>query len=100
MPAFTVLSNLAKRQQDSFVTFDPQNAEHMAAYVMLTNSSAQRGQHPKLRFHLEHPYLDVISMMNAKIGRAYIKTAFKTDAALMSMVGEIIEAPTEVKYIA
>ncbi len=51
-------------------TFDPRNKEHIQAFVMLT----QRGrQHPTLRFILEHPYLDVRSMMYDKVGRAYVQ---------------------------
>lgn len=49
-------------------TFDPKNAEHVGAFVMLTQ---QGKQHPDLRFVLEHPYLDVRAMMYDKIGRAY-----------------------------
>lgn len=51
-------------------TFDPQNPEHVEAFVMITQ---QGRQHPTLRFTLEHPFLDVRSMMYDKIGRAYVQ---------------------------
>jgi hypothetical protein len=50
-------------------TFDPRNPEHIEAFVMITQ---QGRQHPSLRFTLEHPFLDVRSMMFDKIGRAYV----------------------------
>lgn len=50
------------------VEFDPKNPEHIAAYLALTEHGRQ---HPKLRFRLTKPFLDVRSMMHRRIGEAY-----------------------------
>lgn len=57
--------------------FDPHNKQHIEAFVMLTQ---QGRQHPSLRFTLEHPYLDVRSMMYDKVARAYV-TQFNEQVA-------------------
>lgn len=58
--------------------FDPHNERHIEAFVMLT----QKGrQHPSLRFVLEHPYLDVRSMMYDKVARAYVEQFNREQAA-------------------
>lgn len=61
-----ILTPIHQRSQ-SYVQFDPMNAEHMRAYVMLSNGR----QHPSLRFELEFPYQDVYAMMHVKIGKAH-----------------------------
>lgn len=96
--ASRVLGKFVAKQMEGTVVFDPTNPEHMGAYLMLTNNFS-RGQHPTLRFHLEYPYLNVVAMMQDKIARAYVKTQFRHDAGLMSMMGEPMVPGLEVKYI-
>lgn len=43
--------------------FDPMNASHCTAYLELLKGN----QTPGLRFKLEHPYLDVVTMMSRKM---------------------------------
>lgn len=92
-----VLGQFTVKQMQGLTRFDPQNPEHMTAYLMLTNNQS-RGQHPTLRFVLEHPYLNVVAMMQDKIARAYVMSQFRNDSVLMTMIGEPI-AGLEVKYI-
>lgn len=48
--------------------FDVNNPEHVKAFHMLQFGGRQ---HPNLRFHVEHPHLDVRTMMMEKVCRAY-----------------------------
>lgn len=64
--------------QKAYVDFDVTNAKHLEAYAALSLGNVdERGnihvkQHPTLRFHLEAPFVDVPSMMNHKVGHAYL----------------------------
>lgn len=60
--------------------FDPANVEHMKAFDLLVNHGRQ---HPTLRFRLEQPYLDIRSMMQAAVCKAYI-TMFTSAASTRS----------------
>lgn len=60
----------------------------MEAYLMLTRPDGNRKQHPTLRFQLEQPYLDVVSMMHGKIAHAYVEARFQYDRTLMEMIGK------------
>lgn len=81
MKPSTILPQVTVRLRTE--TFDPKNAEHIKAFVMLTQ---QGKQHPQLRFVLEHPYLDVRSMMYDKIGRAYVEQFNKSIEAFRHTV--------------
>ncbi len=48
------------------VLFDPKNAEHRRAYVLLKFKGKQ---HPYLRFKLIPPYSSLVSMMEAELAR-------------------------------
>jgi len=67
------------RVQKRFVDFDVTNPEHLEAFRMLSLGSIDEkgnihtSQHPTLRFHLEGPFVDIPSMMNYRIGQAYLK---------------------------
>jgi hypothetical protein len=50
------------------VKFDPSNAEHRKAYLML---QYQGRQHPKLRFVLEVPHNSVLFMMQEAMAKAF-----------------------------
>ena len=52
-----------------YVTFDVNNEQHLAAFVCLVKHGRQ---HPELRFELEHPYTNVVTMMLGKIAEAHI----------------------------
>jgi len=66
LPLVPVLYRAVSHLQ--FADFDPKVPEHVEAFVWLTQKSRQ---HPTMRFRLEQPYLDVITMMYDKIGREY-----------------------------
>lgn len=51
------------------VVFDPENAEHIAAFEMLMTHGRQ---HPTLRFSIEPRYVNVRQMMLEKVGMAYL----------------------------
>lgn len=87
MPAFNVLKSFAAHKIASAVPFDATNPEHIQAYLMMTDKTSAR-QHPTLRFILEDPFFDMITMMHAKIAHAYVAMKFKTHEQLMSMIGE------------
>ena len=54
------------------VAFDPRNADHQLAFLMLTNSEKIR-QHPSLRFDFDtNLYTNVIDSMKADIFEAFI----------------------------
>lgn len=50
------------------ITFDPENAEHRAAYWRLRTTGRQDAE---LRFVLEQPARSVLAMMQAKIADHY-----------------------------
>lgn len=81
MKSSTILPQVTVRLRTE--TFDPKNAEHIKAFVMLTQ---QGKQHPELRFVLEHPYLDVRAMMYDKVGRAYVEQFNKSLEAFRHLV--------------
>lgn len=64
-------SILPKHIATSYVLqeFDPRNKEHLWAFRMLTETGRQ---HSKIRFHLEHPYVDVRAMMYDKVAKAFL----------------------------
>ena len=55
------------------VTFDPKLQEHLRAYYTLH----YRGRQSNLRFRLEKPFKDVLSMMHHKIAQQHIKDNLK-----------------------
>ena len=65
----SILKSLKEKNESKFVEFDAKNAEHMVAFVALRYSGRQL---PSLRFFLEHPYKDVVTMMQNKIVEAYL----------------------------
>lgn len=56
------------------VNFDVNDREHVMAFQGLIENGRQ---HPTLRFNLEAPFLDVRSMMTAKVTRAFLDNFFK-----------------------
>jgi len=72
-------ATLSKMQGQRYVDFDPTNPEHMVAFQMQCLGNYEDTgvihirQHKTLRFNLEQPFLDVPSMMNHKVGKAYMK---------------------------
>jgi hypothetical protein len=50
------------------VDFDPRNAEHRKAYVMLQYHGRQ---HPDLRFNLKHPHTSVLPIMQEELAKMY-----------------------------
>lgn len=71
------------------VDFDPKVPAHVEAFVWLT----QKGrQHPTMRFHLEQPYLDVITMMYDKIGREYAAKVLDAAAKKTSRRAGVVQA--------
>jgi hypothetical protein len=69
-----VLNILMKEQQNKYQHFDPKNTNHLKAYKSLRFDGRQL---PDYRFFVEEPYLDVFSMMQAKICDTYISEAVK-----------------------
>jgi hypothetical protein len=65
----TILPQVMDRLET--VTFDVNNREHLEAFRMLTDRRNSR-QHPRLRFRLEHPYIDVRAMLYDKVGQAFL----------------------------
>ncbi len=65
------------------VKFDPNSREHMIAYLALVEHGRQ---HPNIRFELEFPYLDIKSMMEAKIARAYANRFNNIDASVKQLL--------------
>ncbi len=64
------------------VNFDVTNPEHLKAYKMLCIGEIKNGvslirQHPTLRFNLEHPFTNVRTMMQHKVGEHYVNTFCK-----------------------
>lgn len=64
-----VLNTLQKEIAGKYQHFDPANVKHLEAYRMLRYEGRQ---HADLRFFVEDPYLDVVSMMQAKISEAFL----------------------------
>ena len=65
-------SNTIVRHMDiSPEVFDPTNPEHINAFKMLVLDQPNK-QHPRLRFNLEFPFVNVPQMMLHKIANAYI----------------------------
>lgn len=52
------------------VPFDATNREHQVAFAMLTQ---QKRQHPALRFIVEPPFNDALSMMYYKVGQEFLR---------------------------
>ena len=53
------------------VTFDPSNVDHMREYAMfIRNNNWTNG----CRFYLEDPYMDIPTMLNAKIVEYVMKS--------------------------
>ena len=59
-------------QRTQPVKFDPTNLDHITAFAALTQKNRQ---HPTLRFVLELPYMDIRTMMHAKVGEEYTRRA-------------------------
>lgn len=66
-----VLSILQKEISSKYVIFDPNDPRHLEAYYSLRFKGRQD---PNLRFFLEEPFLDVVSMMQHKIATAFLKS--------------------------
>jgi len=66
MPA-QVLNTFSK--SITYQVFDPNNREHMVAFTCLVFNGRQ---HPTLRFQLELPHLDIMSMMLKKVAQVHI----------------------------
>lgn len=64
-----VLNVLMKEQQNKYQHFNPKNKDHLRAYKSLRFDGKQL---PEYRFFIEDPYVDVVSMMQAKICDTYI----------------------------
>jgi hypothetical protein len=60
----SVVSNLR------YEKFDPSTPDHLAAFAMLVRDGKQ---HSTLRFHLEHPFVNVRAMMESKVCDAYLQ---------------------------
>ena len=65
-----VLNEFKQQSDAKYVTFDPTNASHLLAYSEIRYSGRQLN---KYRFFLEHPYKDVVSMMQNRIVDQYLK---------------------------
>jgi hypothetical protein len=61
---------LSTQRTQQPVIFDPTNQEHVLAFAALTQKNRQ---HPTLRFILELPYMDIRTMMHAKVGEEFAK---------------------------
>lgn len=59
-------------ETQNYVIFDPKVQSHMQAYY----SIHYRGKQTELRFKLERPFKDVISMMHHKIAQEFLKQSF------------------------
>lgn len=66
-----VLNTLRKEIEGKYQKFDPNNNQHLTAYYMLRYEGKQA---PNIRFFLEDPYQDVVTMMQSKIAYEFIKT--------------------------
>lgn len=79
-----VLNTMAKIIEGKYKQFNPSNPDHQEAYYMLRY---QAKQHPEHRFHLEEPFLDVVSMMSAKIAEHSLKSSKKFAKSSFHMKG-------------
>lgn len=59
-----------------YVTFDPKIAEHLQAYYSLH----YRGRQTNLRFRLEKPFTNIVSMMQHKICQEHLHNTMKNFA--------------------
>lgn len=51
------------------VTFDPKNPQHRASYATYLKTKTLRPQ-----FELEHPYTDVLTMVQAKLAKYAVES--------------------------
>jgi|GEM_PF-5719688 len=65
-----ILNILQQNHLSKYCVFDPNDKDHLAAYQSLREHGRQL---PDMRFFLEEPFLDVVSMMQYKICRAFIE---------------------------
>jgi hypothetical protein len=78
------------------MTFDPNNREHVTAYLCLIKHGRQ---HPNLRFEVEYPFLDVRSMMHAKISEAYIARFHNIEQETQLLLGINVEPANNVRAL-
>ncbi len=62
------ISSLIERLVREKVEFDPYNKEHIQAYDSLRND----GRQTRLRFVLQYPFLDVVTMMEYKLAQRVV----------------------------
>lgn len=70
-----ILNTLNKEILNKYQKFDPDNKEHVIAYKMLRYDGRQ---HPKYRFHLEEPFLDVLTMMMYRLAEKHMDRVLTT----------------------
>lgn len=68
-----VMNILQREFASKYVAFDPKDTKHLEAYYSLRYKGKQDKE---LRFYLEEPFLDCVSMMQHKITQEHLKNEF------------------------
>ena len=68
-----IMNVLQRKFASRYVSFDPTNKDHLEAYYTLRYKGRQDKE---LRFFLEDPFLDCVSMMQHKITQEHLKNEF------------------------